>query len=60
MSTDDSVAYLRVPRDIHLKLKEMAKHKDRLKEWSVEAREILEKAVREHDAAEAATGGQTA
>jgi len=57
MSTDDSVAYLRVPRDIHLKLKEMAKHKDRLKEWSVEAREILEKAVREHEAAE--TGGAT-
>ena len=59
MSTD-SIAYLRVPREIYKKLNDMAKAKDRLKEWSVEAREILEKAVREHDAAEAATGGQTA
>jgi predicted DNA-binding protein len=41
----DDVSYLRVPRAVAQKLDRIAKRKDRIKAWSAEAREILEKAV---------------
>lgn len=56
---DGNDARLRVPQELANKLTVMAKRKDRLKEWSVEAREILYKAVRDFEAAETA-GGETA
>lgn len=46
------IVWVRVPRELAHKLDKMAKDKDQLKSWAAEAREILQKAVREYEAAD--------
>lgn len=55
----DDLVNLKVPRKLAEKLNNMAKEKDRLRIWATEAREILERAVADHETAET-EGGQTA